>query len=302
MRKPVRNIGASIRARLLNLAKERNQPFDLLLTRFVLERLLYRLSISKYRERFVLKGAILMTTWFDDPHRPTRDLDLLGFGDPEPATVLGVFREICAVKADDAVIFDIGGLSLDLIRNEAEYGGLRIKTYAIVDGARLRVIVGIGFGDSIEPGLTETDLPVLLDLPAPRLRAYARETVIAEKFQTMVVLGRANSRMKDLYDIWLLSHTYEFNGDRLARAIAATFKRRGTEIPIVRPDALSHAFAEDPTKIQQWTAFVDDVAINPGPLTKIVDELAAFLMPHATEARRRAGDVTLISQSAHDRP
>jgi predicted nucleotidyltransferase component of viral defense system len=294
MRKPVRNIGASIRARLLNLAKERNQPFDLLLTRFVLERFLYRLSISKYRERFVLKGAILMTTWFDDPHRPTRDLDLLGFGDPDPAAMLDVFREICAVKADDATVFDVGGLSLDLIRNEAEYGGLRIKTYAIVDGARLRVIVDVGFGDAIEPGLTETDLPVLLDLPAPHLRAYARETVIAEKFQTMVVLGRANSRMKDLYDIWLLSHTFEFKGDRLARAIAATFKRRGTEIPIVRPDALSQAFAEDPAKTQQWTAFVDDVAINPGPLTKIVDELAAFLMPHATEARKLAGDVTLI--------
>jgi predicted nucleotidyltransferase component of viral defense system len=209
MRKPVSDIGASIRARLLNLAKRRNQPFDLLLTRFALERFLYRLSINKYRERFVLKGAILMTTWFDDPHRPTRDLDLLGFGDPNPDAMLGIFREVCAIDAADAVNFDIDGLSYDLIRDQTEYGGLRLKTYAIVDGARVRVIIDIGFGDAIEPGLTETDLPVLLDLPAPCLRTYARETVIAEKFQTMVVLGRANSRMKDLYDIWLLSQAYE---------------------------------------------------------------------------------------------
>jgi predicted nucleotidyltransferase component of viral defense system len=269
----------------LNLAKERNQPFDLLLTRFTLERFLYRLSISKYRERFVLKGAMLMTTWFDDPHRPTRDLDLLGFGDPDPDAVLGVFREICAVKADDAVIFDIGGLTVDRIREEAEYNGLRIKTNAVVDGARVRVIIDIGFGDAIEPGLTETDLPVLLDLPAPHLRAYARETVIAEKFQAMVVLGRANSRMKDLYDIWLLSQTYEFKDDRLARAIAATFKRRNTAIPVERPDALSQAFAEAPAKMQQWAAFVDNVEVKPGALKKVVDDLAAFLMPYAAKAR-----------------
>jgi predicted nucleotidyltransferase component of viral defense system len=286
MRRPVRNVGASIRARLLNLSKERNQPFDLLLTRFALERLLYRLSISKYRERFVLKGAILITTWFDHPHRPTRDLDLLGIGDSDPEATLGVFREICAVEADDAVVFDIDGLSIDLIRDETEYGGLRIKTYAVVDGARVRVIVDVGFGDATEPGLTETDLPVLLDLPAPRLRAYARETVIAEKFQAMVVLGRANSRMKDLYDIWLLSQTYEFKDDRLARAIAATFKRRNTVIPTERPDALSKAFAEDPTKMQQWDAFVDGVDATSGSLAKIVDELAVFLKPHAAKARK----------------
>jgi predicted nucleotidyltransferase component of viral defense system len=285
MRKPIRNIGASIRARLLNLAKERNQPFDLLLTRFALERFLYRLSISAYRDRFVLKGAMLMTTWFDDPHRPTRDLDLLGFGDADPQAALGVFREICAVKADDAVIFDIDGSTVESIRDEAEYSGLRIKTYAVVDGARVRVIVDIGFGDATEPGLAEMDLPILLDFPAPHLRAYAQETVIAEKFQAMVVLGRANSRMKDFYDIWLLSRTYDFKDDRLARAIAASFKRRRTAIPTERPDGLSQAFAQDPTKIQQWAAFVDTVDMKPGSLAEVIDGLAGFLMPHAANAR-----------------
>jgi hypothetical protein len=148
MRKPLRNIGASVRARLLNLAKERNQPFELLLTRYVLERLLYRLGESKHRDHFVLKGAILMTTWLDDPHRPTRDLDLLGFGDPNPEAIIAVFREVCAIKADDAVTFDIPGLSVDRIRDELEYGGLRLKTTALADGARVGVVVDVGFGDA----------------------------------------------------------------------------------------------------------------------------------------------------------
>jgi predicted nucleotidyltransferase component of viral defense system len=287
MRKPPRNIGASVRARLLNLAKQRNQPFDLLLTRYTLERLLYRLSSSKYRERFVLKGAMLMTNWVDDPYRPTRDLDLLGFGDSDPDAIIGVFHEICALKADDAVVFDIGGLTVDRIRDEAEYGGLRIKTTAIVDGAKVRVLVDIGFGDAIEPGLTEVELPVLLDQPAPRLRGYPYETVIAEKFQAMVRLGRANSRMKDFYDIWILAQSCEFDGDRLARAILATFARRTTEIPAEPPDALTQAFAQDKTKQQQWTAFLVDVAVTPGTLAEVVEDLTAFLMPHAEKARKR---------------
>lgn len=287
MRKPLQNIGASVRARLLNLARERNQPFDLLLTRYTLERLLYRLSSSQYRERFVLKGAMLMTNWMNDPHRPTRDLDLLAFGDSDPEVILAVFRDICAIKADDAVVFDISALAVDRVRDELEYGGLRIKTNATVDGAKVRVLVDIGFGDAIEPGLTEIELSVLLDQPAPRLRAYSYETVIAEKFQAMVNLGRANSRMKDFYDIWILARSQEFDGDKLARAIAATFARRKTVIPSERPDALTPAFAEDQTKQRQWTAFLEDVAITPGTLAEVVEDLATFLMPHADEARKR---------------
>src|SRR5215475_7869646 len=137
MPEPKRNMGASVRARLLKLAKERNEPNDLLLTRYALERLLYRLSTSRHRDRFVLKGAMLMTTWFKVPFRPTRDLDLLGFGDPDPQAMLAVFREICAVEADDGVVFDVEGLAVDLIREELEYGGLRIKTNAVIDNARV---------------------------------------------------------------------------------------------------------------------------------------------------------------------
>jgi len=285
MRKPIRNLGASVRARLLNLAKDRNQPFDLLLTRYVLERFLYRLGSTKHRQNFVLKGAMLITTWFNDPHRPTRDLDLLGFGDPNPEALLAVIRSICSLNAQDAVTFDADGLTVDTIRDEMEYGGVRLKTTATVDGAKVRVVIDVGFGDAVEPGFEETDLPVLLGLPAPRLRSYPRETVIAEKFQAMVVLGRANSRMKDFYDIWVLARSFEFTGDTLARAIAATFARRRTVIPTERPDALTSAFAADPLKQRQWGDFVREVAFQPGALVEVVEALAAFLMPHAAAAR-----------------
>jgi predicted nucleotidyltransferase component of viral defense system len=288
MPEPKRNMGASVRARLLNLAKERNQSNDLLLTRYALERFLYRLSTTKYRERFVLKGAMLMATWFDQPFRPTRDLDLLGSGDPDPQAMLAVFREICAVAIDDGVVFDVTALEVDLIREELEYGGLRIKTYATIGGARIRVVIDVGFGDAIEPAATELELPVLLDLPAPRLRAYPRETVIAEKFQAMVALGRANTRMKDFYDIWLLAHAYEFKGDGLARAIAATFTRRKTPIPADRPYALTRAFADETAKQQQWASFANSVGAELPPLAEIVNDLAAFLMPHAEAAQKFA--------------
>jgi predicted nucleotidyltransferase component of viral defense system len=287
MRKPLQNIGASVRARLLNLAKQRNQPFELLLIRYTLERLLYRLSTSKHREKFVLKGAMLMRHWLDDPHRPTRDLDLLGFGSSDPELTLTLFREICAIKVDDAVTFDIDRLVVDTVRDESGYSGLRLKTYATVDGARVRVVIDIGYGDATEPGLNDIELPVLLDQPAPNLRAYPCEAVIAEKFQAMVALGLANSRLKDFYDIWILARTFDFKDARLAQAIAATFARRKTEIPTERPDGLTSAFAADPTKQQQWTAFVKEVAVNPGTLAKVIEDVSAFLMPHAVAAKRR---------------
>jgi predicted nucleotidyltransferase component of viral defense system len=282
---PVKNMGASVRSRLLNVSKERRQPFQLLLTRYVLERLLYRLSQTSHRDRFILKGAMLLTKWFEDPLRPTRDIDFLGFGTDDEREIVGIFREVCAASCNDGVVFDANSIRVDHIREELEYGGLRIAANATVDGARIRVVIDIAFGDAVEPGLQEIDLPVLLDFPSLRLRAYAPETVIAEKFQAMVLLGRNNSRMKDFYDVWSLSHAFEFGDDRLARAIAATFARRKTEVPTGLPDALTADFANDHGKIQQWNGFVADVAFQPGTLAEVVKDLAAFVMPHAGAAR-----------------
>ncbi|MGY8635336.1 nucleotidyl transferase AbiEii/AbiGii toxin family protein [Bradyrhizobium sp. 14AA] len=284
MANPPKNVGASVRDRLLTLSRERKQPFDLLLTRYVLERLLYRLGSTDYRERFILKGAVLLSTWVDNEFRPTRDLDLLGSGDPDPDALLAIFKEIAAVDAADGVVFDPKSFVVEAIREETEYGGVRIKGNATVVNARVRVVIDIAFGDAIEPGVQETDLPVLLDFPAPKLRSYPRETVVAEKFQAMVALGLANSRLKDFYDVWVLIGSYKFEGDALARAIKATFARRKTEIPTTLPVAFTAAFTEDAGKKDQWAAFTKQVAVDPGPLTDVAKALAEFLMPRAKEA------------------
>lgn len=280
-----RNIGASVRQRLLNLTRAGGPPFNILLTRYVLERLLYRLTLTPHAGRFVLKGAMLVTTWFPDPHRQTRDLDLLGFGDSAPDAILAIFSDVCAIQLDDGVNIDVDGLRADLLREALEYGGLRLRTTATVGGARVNVVVDIGFGDAIEPGIEEIDLPVLLDQPSPRLMAYARETVIAEKFQAMTVLGHANTRYKDFYDLWALSRAYAFEGDRLARAIRATFDRRRTVIPAIPPDALTPAFANDPMKRQQWARYIQDLKTSGLDLRQVIADLAAFLMSHAEQAR-----------------
>lgn len=278
-------MGASVRSRLLNLSKQRHQPFQLVLTYYVLERLLYRLSQTEHRDRFILKGAMLLTKWFEDPLRPTKDLDFLAIGNDDQQEMVGIFQELCAISYNDGVIFEANSVQIERIREEAEYGGLRITAKATVDNAQIPVVIDIAFGDSVEPGLQEIDLPVMLDFPAPHLRAYARETVIAEKFQAMVMLGRVNSRMKDLYDIWVLSRTFEFKDGKLPRAIAATFARRKTEMPRDLPDALTVDFANDPTKVQQWNSFVADVAFQPGTLADVIKDLSAFLMPNAATAR-----------------
>lgn len=272
-----RNIGASVRQRLLNLAHARGQPMELLLTRYALERLLHRLSLSPHRDRFVLKGAMLLATWFDEPHRATRDVDLLGFGDSAQEALLSTFREVMAIEADDGVSFDLKGIRIEAIRAEVEYGGSRLRTTAALAGARIAITVDIGFGDAVEPSVEDIDLPVLLDMPSPQLRAYPREAVIAEKLHAMVVLGRANSRMKDYYDVWMLTNALDIDQERLRRAIVATFARRSTVVPAEVPDGLSEAFAADATKQRQWDAFARNLSGPIPGLGLVVSELRQSL-------------------------
>ena len=288
MPEAVKNIGVSVRARLLRISKEKGRNFDLILTHYAIERLLYRLAQSRHADRFVLKGAMLLMTWFDEPFRGTRDLDLLGFGDSAPDAVLDVFREVLGQEQPDGVVFDAGAARVSRIRAENEYGGLRMRANADIAGARITVNVDVGFGDATEPAAEWLDYPVLLDMPTPRLRGYARETVVAEKFQAMVDLGMANSRMKDYYDLWIVSQAFEFERSRLAAAISATFARRGTAIPDRVPDGLSPAFAEDAVKRQQWESFKRDLEVDPGPLDGVIHALATFLMSAAATARESA--------------
>jgi predicted nucleotidyltransferase component of viral defense system len=278
-KKTPKDIGASVRARLLRLARERGEDFQLLLTRYANERLLYRLAQSRHGARFVLKGAALFTLWTGRPHRVTRDLDLLGFGDPSEAELRNVFADVLALDVgDDGVAFDPGSLEVGLIREDQEYGGIRIVTAARVTTASVRLQVDVGFGDAITPAPITVDFPALLDFPAPRLRAYPRETVVAEKLEAMVQLGLANSRMKDFYDLVVLSRLFEFDGELLSRAIRATFDRRRTPLPAGLPMALTSAFADDAAKKTQWTAFVRKTEAADAPdLPAAVAAIAQFV-------------------------
>src|SRR5487761_1666788 len=250
-----RNIGASVRARLLDRARAERSNFQILLTLYALERLLYRLSVSVHRERFILKGAMLFVTWVADPFRPTRDLDLLGHGDNDVGAIADTFRSICAEPvADDGVVFDHAGLQAAPIREEAEYGGVRVRTTAMIAGARIPIQVDIGFGDIVTPAPVEIDYPTLLDAPAPHLRAYPVETVVAEKFEALVTLGMANSRLKDFYDLWLIAQTFELRQSTLADAVRRTFERRRTALVADTPVGLTDEFAA--TWNAQWRAFL----------------------------------------------
>lgn len=280
MAREIRNVGASVRARLLDRARAEKTDFQILLTRYALERLLYRLSVSDQRERFVLKGAMLFATWRDDPFRPTRDLDLLGHGDADPAAVAESVRAICSVAVpDDGVVFDVEHIEAGAIRDEAEYAGVRVRTSATIAGARLPIQIDVGFGDAITPDPVEIEYPALLDAPAPVLRAYPPETVVAEKLEAIVSLGVANSRMKDFYDLWVIAQTFAFEGVVLANAVQQTFDRRRTSWPEQTPSGLSEAFASE--RDAQWRAFLarDRLAAAPVSLIQVAEELRAFPQP-----------------------
>lgn len=271
------NLAASIRARLLAVAKVEKVEFELMLTRFALERLLYRLSISAHRERFLLKGALLFDLWFDEPHRPTRDADFLGFGPADLPTMEATFREIAAMKVDDGITFDPSTVKAREIRKEADYAGIRMTLLGTLDGARCPIQADIGFGDAVTPAPEETNYPVLLDdLPVPRLRVYPRYTVIAEKFEAIVSLGIANSRMKDFFDLWVLTRHSELDSTILRRAITATFERRTTALPATTPIGLSDEFSADATKQTQWRAFVTKNRLDAPQLPQVVAHLRAF--------------------------
>jgi len=280
------NIAASVRQRLLNLARAENRPFNELLQYYAMERFLYRLSRSGHSERFILKGALMLRVWNSPAQRPTMDIDLLGITSNRPEDVSEVIREIMDVEVEaDGLVYSPASVRAERITEDAAYDGIRIRFEVQLDTAKIFMQVDIGFGDAVEPGVDEVDYPTLLDLPAPRLRTYARETVIAEKFQAMVALGRANTRMKDFYDIWALHQQFAFDDDRLARAIKATFARRETALPTEPPDALTPAFADDQDKQRQWRAFINGVAVDPGSLADVIAEIAGFLMTHAEGAR-----------------
>ena len=283
-----KDIAASVRQRLLNASRATGEPFDLLLTRYGVERLLFRLGCSRWSREFVLKGAMLFATWHEIPMRPTRDLDLLGFGSPDVERLADIFRSICTEPViDDGITFDPASVNAAPIRETNAYHGVRIRLGASLAGAKIPLQVDVGFGDAVVPEPEEIAFPTLLEFPAPTVRAYSIYTVISEKLQALTVLGMANSRMKDFYDLWTFATRAEIRGSILAAAIQATFERRKTPIPTEVPMGLTTEFAEDEEKVRQWKAFTRKLETDPPnpTLDKVVDVLREFLCPALGAAR-----------------
>ena len=276
----VRNIGASIRDRLLNKARAEKLDYNLLLTRYALERMLYRLSISEQRDQFLLKGALLFDLWFDVPHRPTHDADFLGFGSAEIPHLEQLFQGICRIEVEDGIVFQPDSVKAAEIRKEANYAGVRVTLMGMLDSARCPVQIDIGFGDAVVPGPEDVLYPIILPgMPEPHLRVYPRYTVVAEKLEALTSLGMLNSRMKDFFDLWVLAKHSDFNGSVLLRAVTATFERRHTAIPDGLPIGLSDEFINDAQKGKQWQAFLRKNALDPKSLTDVIADLREFLFP-----------------------
>ena len=272
------NRAASIRARLKQRADAAQQDFNLVLTRYGLERLLYRLSMSEHAPNFLLKGALLFQCWYGDEHRPTRDADLLGFGPDDVPTLVAVFRSVSGLAVDDGIAFDPASVTGASIRKDASYGGVRIDLRATLDRARIALQVDIGFGDAVTPQPQPIDYPTLLaDVPAPKLRAYPKATVVAEKLHAASILGMTNSRMKDFFDLWVLLRDPALQGAEVRQAIEATFTRRQTALPDTLPVGLSDAFANDGAKQLQWRAFLRRNQLDALELSAVLLEIRTRL-------------------------
>ena len=275
-------MAASVRQRLLNLSRERKEDFGLVLTKYGLEPVLYRIAQSQHREMFVLKGALLFELWTEQRYRPTRDADFLARGQNSPERFVEIFREICGLEiADDGLEFNPATVTAERITEDADYEGIRLKFVGHLEQARISIQIDLGFGDVITPAPIEAQLPTMLDLPAPKLLTYPRESVIAEKLEASVSLGMANSRMKDLYDIRRLSNEFSFDGEPLSDAVANTFKHRGTKLPDGKPLVFTTEFFNNDNKKKQWSAFCakNKDYVEEIPLQTVCEEIATFLSP-----------------------
>lgn len=275
-------MAASIRQRLLNLARERKEDFGLVLTTYGLERVLYRISQSKHRSAFILKGALLFELWTQQRHRPTRDADFLALGENSPERFTEVFREICEMQVvDDGLRFDASTITEERITEDADYEGIRMKFAGYLETARIPIQIDLGFGDVVTPAPVEAELPSMLDVPKATLLTYPRESVVAEKFEAMVSLGLANSRMKDFHDVRILSCDFAFDGASLAEAIRKTFERRETALPTDAPLVFTTEFFDNGDKKRQWKAFCNKNRnfVPPIALEQVCREISSFLVP-----------------------
>jgi hypothetical protein len=280
--KKTTNLAASVRQRLLNLSRERQETFNRVLAQYAIERFLFRLSQSPFANQFVLKGATLFAVWSGKLHRPTQDVDLLGYGDNSNERLRELFSKLCELPVEaDGLTFDADSIRVEEIRELQEYGGKRLTLSVRLDTAVIPLQIDIGFGDVVTPGAAWLTYPTLLPFPKPHLRTYPKESVVSEKFQAMVILGITNSRMKDFYDIWVLSRQFPFEGIILTQAIQATFAQRETVIAETTPTALTSEFGVNPIKMNQWQAFLNrnQLDLEDVSLSQVLTILQDFLLP-----------------------
>ena len=287
--KPIHNLAASVYDRLLKRTKSGTEDFQFVLMRYGAERLMYRLSQTNHSANFVLKGAMLFLVWTGAQYRATKDLDLLALQSASEDRLREVFRELCQQPvAPDGLVFEADSVQAEDIQEDSLYHGVRVTLLARLGNARIPIQVDIGFGDVVTPGTVQGEFPTLLDLPAPRMAMYPRESVVAEKFEAMVKLGMANSRMKDFYDIWALSREFDFDGTNLSTAIQATFKRRNTALLTTLPLTLTADFGESRAKQTQWNAFVRRTKLESvaDALGSVVTDIRRFLEAPVSAASR----------------
>jgi len=277
MANPPKDIATSIRQRLLNLARESDRGFQALLVAYGLERLIFRLSKSKYKDRFVLKGGMLAAHWMIDSGRFTRDIDFLAFGDDDSESLISIYTEILSYDAGDGIEFDTDSLTATDIRGEHLYGGKRLKTIAYLGKTKIPITVDLGFGDALIDLQYEIEHGSILDFEPARIRAYSPATLIAEKFEAVVALGLINSRMKDYYDLWMIPRCLTIERDDLHANIVATFKRRNTPIPTNTPAGLSDSFANDADKAKQWLSYAESTELKDIPLDRIVADIWSYI-------------------------
>ncbi len=277
-----KNLAASVQARLLQMSKQQGEDFQLVLTRYGLERFLYRLCQSRHAQNFTLKGAVLFQLWTGQTHRATKDLDLLGTGSPSQDRLRQIVEEIVASEVPpDGLSFDLRQMTVEQIKENDDYQGIRVRLVAKLEQIRIPLQIDVGFGDAITPSVRIVTMPALLEFPPPTIASYPQETVIAEKLEAMVSLGIANSRMKDFYDLWILQRLFSFDGIIVAQAIQATFQRRQTALPVGTPLALTDEFSQDKGKQLQWKAFINKGRLleSPPAFHEIILSLRQFLMP-----------------------
>ena len=278
-KKPPTNVAASVHQRLLNHAKSKGRPFNEILQYYGMERFLHRLSKTPHAELFVLKGALLLRVWDTPDTRATRDIDFLAFTENELEALATTVHDICSIECpDDGLIFDKTTIEARRIKEDADYEGIRIRLRGFLGKAIINLQIDVGFGDAVHPDTQKIEYPTILDLPAPVLRGYPIETAIAEKTEAMIKLGRVNSRMKDFYDVWLLSQHFSFDAEVLYSAIRGTLEKRKTEV--MDFDSLRAEILENQNIEKQWSAFLRKSQLEaPGSFAETLAQIGGFLTP-----------------------